>query len=245
MTPAAHHETLGAIVAARPAAARLLDRVGLDYCCHGEVAFDVACAAAGIDADALAREIETLEPEPGDDWTALSPPALADHIVATHHRFLREELPEVQALAAKVAVVHRKRHPELDEVLGLVTELRVELEPHLDEEERVLFPAIHAVFENGRHSYGFGTVAHPMRAMTDDHERAGELLAALRRVTRGYAVPDDGCASYRSLYERLEATEHDTHVHVHKENSVLFPAAERGENATTAALRGALGLSKA
>ena len=37
--------------------------------------------------------------------------------------------------------------------------------------------------------------------------------------------PADGCASYRSLYERLDAVERDTHVHIHKENHVLFPAA--------------------
>ena len=36
---------------------------------------------------------------------------------------------------------------------------------------------------------------------------------------------DDGCASYRSLYERLERLEADTHRHIHLENNVLFPAA--------------------
>ena len=40
-------------------------------------------------------------------------------------------------------------------------------------------------------------------------------------------MPADGCASYRSLYERLEALELDTHLHIHKENHVLFPAALR------------------
>jgi regulator of cell morphogenesis and NO signaling len=63
--------------------------------------------------------------------------------------------------------------------------------------------------------------------MVAEHDRAGELLARLRAATAGYAVPDDGCASYRSLYERLEELEHDTHVHIHKENHVLFPAALR------------------
>jgi regulator of cell morphogenesis and NO signaling len=61
--------------------------------------------------------------------------------------------------------------------------------------------------------------------MVIEHDRAGEVLALLRTATRDYLVPDDGCASYRSLYERLEALELDTHVHIHKENHVLFPAA--------------------
>ena len=61
--------------------------------------------------------------------------------------------------------------------------------------------------------------------MTLDHEQAGELLAQLRQVTRDFDVPADGCASYRSLYERLEHLEADTHRHIHLENNVLFPAA--------------------
>ena len=37
-------------------------------------------------------------------------------------------------------------------------------------------------------------------------------------------MPDDACASYRELYAALAAFECDTHMHVHKENNLLFPA---------------------
>ena len=58
-----------------------------------------------------------------------------------------------------------------------------------------------------------------------EHDRAGDLLAALRQATDGYAVPDDGCASYTALYARRSRSwRRDTHLHVHKENNVLFPA---------------------
>jgi regulator of cell morphogenesis and NO signaling len=60
--------------------------------------------------------------------------------------------------------------------------------------------------------------------MMREHDRAGELLAELRALTNGYRVPDDGCASYRACYEGLAGIEADTHLHVHKENNVLFPA---------------------
>ena len=59
--------------------------------------------------------------------------------------------------------------------------------------------------------------------MLAEHERAGDLLAALRGATAAYAVPDDACASYRSLYQRLEELEADTHLHIHTEQNVLFP----------------------
>jgi len=63
---------------------------------------------------------------------------------------------------------------------------------------------------------------------------SSELLAELREATGGYEVPDDGCASYRALYEGLAELEADTHLHVHKENNVLFPAVIALEHATAA-----------
>ena len=74
----------------------------------------------------------------------------------------------------------------------------------------------------------------PIRVMMMEHDRAGELLAALRERTAGYEVPDDGCASYRALYEGLAEMEADTHLHVHKENNVLFPAVIALEHAAGA-----------
>jgi regulator of cell morphogenesis and NO signaling len=61
--------------------------------------------------------------------------------------------------------------------------------------------------------------------MMQEHDYAGSLLATLRDATAGYRVPDDGCASYQSLYKRLARLEADTHMHVHVENNVLFPTA--------------------
>ena len=216
-------ETLGDLVAADPSAARVLDRFGLDFCCHGDRTLRDACAEAGIDAAAVEAELAAA-PSGGDtSWTELDPPALADHIVSVHHRYLDDELPALVALADKVLSVHGERHAELAEVSRLVVALTADLVPHLALEERATFPAIRALAAGERASH----VADAIASLSSEHEQAGELLADLRRVTGGYAVPDDGCASYRSLYERLEALELDTHLHIHKENHVLFPAALR------------------
>jgi regulator of cell morphogenesis and NO signaling len=91
-------------------------------------------------------------------------------------------------------------------------------------EERVLFPAIRTLIA-GPATFPFGSIGNPIRMMTIEHDRVGALLAQLRAVTGGYRVPADGCASYRSLYERLAHLEHDTHLHVFEENHLLFPRA--------------------
>ena len=217
-------DTIGDLVTRRPGAAAVLDRFGLDYCCHGERTLDEACALAGVGVAAVGEALAADVEDGADSWASLDPPALADHIVTVHHRYLQAELPLLDALAEKVLAVHGDRHPELAEVQRLVSAVRVDLEPHLLKEERVLFPAIAALLA-GRRDVPFGAIDDPIRTMTVEHEQAGALLAELRTTTGGYRVPDDGCASYRSLYERLEHLELDTHVHIHKENHVLFPAA--------------------
>ena len=112
----------------------------------------------------VAAKFADLDVEGDTTWTTLDAPALAEHIVATHHRYLWEELPLLEALAAKVLAVHGERHPELSEVHELVMAVRADLEPHLQKEERVLFPAI-AALAGGQREFAFGSVANPIRMM--------------------------------------------------------------------------------
>lgn len=218
--------SLGDLVAERPSAARVLERHGLDYCCNGHRSLAEASASAGVDPLAIAAELAEIADDPGDDVAGLGPVALVDHILATHHAYLHEELPLLDALAAKVWGVHGSRHSELERVAELVVEIRAELEPHLAKEEQVLFPAIKAMAD-GQHEFAFGSVANPIRVLMLEHDRAGDLLRQLRMAGRDFRVPDDGCASYRQLYERLETLELDTHRHIHLENNVLFPTVLR------------------
>lgn len=224
MTIATGSSNLGTLVAGNPAYARVLDRFGLDYCCHGDRPLDAACADAGIDADVVGAALSSVIEEGDAAWAELDLEGLVEHLISTHHAYLHEELPAVAALAEKVRQVHRARHAELDEVAALVDALREDLEPHLAKEERILFPAIRALVA-GQRSFPFGTVANSIRVMAAEHDRAGELLTRLRAATGGYTVPADGCASYAALYQRLEALELDTHLHVLKENHTLFPSA--------------------
>jgi sulfate-transporting ATPase len=224
--PETSRPTLGEIVAANPAAARTLDRLGLDYCCHGRRRLDEACVDAGLDPVAVAAELEVVPVEGDRTWTTLEPPALVDHIETTHHRYLQAELPLLEALATKVFSVHGGPHPELSDVKALVGAIRTELESHLRDEEELLFPAVRKWSAGERH-FSFGSLPELVKTMEAEHDQAGDLLTALRRATAAYEVPADACASYRSLFERLAALELDTHLHVHKENHALFPAVLR------------------
>lgn len=231
-----HDPTLAELVTARPSAARVLERHGLDYCCGGGRRLRSACSDLAVDPDAVLAEIVRLPPEREPDWAAFGPVEMVDHLEATHHRYLHDELPRLDALAAKVHGVHGDRHPELAGVLATYRALRADLEPHLATEERVLFPMVRdlaaADAAPGPHR---GSVGHPVRVMLAEHDRAGELLARLRALTGGYAPPADACASYTALYAGLAQLESDIHLHVHKENNVLFPAVLAIEHRSAAA----------
>lgn len=56
-----------------------------------------------------------------------------------------------------------------------------------------------------------------------------DLLRQLRSLTHSYTPPADGCGSYVALVAGFETMEADTHLHMHKENNRLFPAAIAAE----------------
>ena len=222
---------LSDVVTAHPHLALELERRSLDYCCHGDRTLADACRAVGLDPTVVADELRAVVgASVPESWTELDPASLADHIERVHHRSLWEELPRLDTLLDKVVTVHGPRHPELERVARTFAALRAELEPHLMKEERVLFPMIHELTgATTRPTFHCGRIANPISMMTLEHERAGELLEELRVITDGYRVPADGCSSFRALYDGLARLEADTHLHIHKENNVLFPAVVRVE----------------
>jgi regulator of cell morphogenesis and NO signaling len=174
--------------------------------------------------DVLARlaDAEAAPLTDSRDWAKESLTALARHIVAAYHEPLREELPHLEAMAAKVASVHGAGAPYLSRVKAIVLELSAELRSHMQKEEIVLFPAIEALESQSK---GVMPLNAPITVMEDEHDYAGALLAELRAITRGYEVPDWGCGTFQALYRGLDELESMMHVHIHLENNILFPRA--------------------
>jgi regulator of cell morphogenesis and NO signaling len=219
--------TIAEIAAALPSSVRVFQRHGIDFCCGGKKPIADACRDRGLTFAAIVNEIEeTAASRRGSDrdWSGDTLAALIGHIVAAYHEPLREELPRLEAMAAKVSRAHGSKDPRLVRLCGLVAELAADLHAHMQKEERVLFPSIDAV-EAGRRPVM--RIDRPIGVMEDEHDRAGALLADLRETTDGYEPPEWGCATLRALYHGLAELEADMHVHVHLENNLLFPRALR------------------
>ncbi|MCO6455788.1 MAG: iron-sulfur cluster repair di-iron protein [Pirellulaceae bacterium] len=227
--------TVGRWVAERPNTSRVFEALQIDYCCGGNQPLGQACAERRLDAGQVLRQLEQAAEaaagEPAERWGDRSLAELCDHIERTHHAYLKEELPRLQAMIGKVVAAHAANHPELAEVQQAFADLQAELGPHMFKEERILFPAIRQLEQSASQlALPFGTVANPIRMMEHEHDNAGTALSRMRRATSGYRAPADACNTYRALLDGLARLELDMHQHVHKENNILFPRAIEREH---------------
>lgn len=228
--------TVGAIVAADFRTAEVFERFGIDFCCGGGQSLADACYDVSAEVDDVLRALEALPPQQpaSDDVTEWPVDRLAEHIVTTHHAYVREALPTITRYLAKLVDVHGARHPELQRVASHFERLGGDLELHMMKEEQVLFPYVMELAGSaagGRHVPSpFGTVENPIRMMRREHREAADELDAIRTLTNGYAPPEDGCTTYRVCLSELQRFEQDLHRHVHLENNVLFPKAIALEN---------------
>jgi regulator of cell morphogenesis and NO signaling len=227
--------TVRDVVLELPQATRVFEKLKIDYCCGGDTPLGEACATAGIDVGNLeqlldeARKAE-VQGSSALDFQTATLSELIGYILEKHHVYTKTEMARLEPLTEKVIGAHGENHPELHQLGEVFQRVCADLKPHMFKEEQVLFPYI---LEMERASLQdrpapvppFGTVNNPVRMMMKEHDTVGELLRELRGLSSNYAVPPDGCISYQTLYQALEAFEQDLHEHIHLENNILFPRA--------------------
>lgn len=224
---------IGRVVAERPKSARLFERLGLDYCCGGDRPLKIACAEEGLDATTLIRMMEAevksgkqnASEEETRDWRTAPFADLIDHIVDTHHDYLRRNLPQIEELLEKVAHVHGTTDPWISSVKEVFDDLRPSIEAHIEKEEQIVFPFIRECVNGGPGSEPDALGGDPIALMEEEHDETGAALKRIRTLSRDFTPPQGACDSFRKVIDWLEQLETDTHQHVHKENSILFPRA--------------------
>lgn len=202
-----------------PGATRIFHQHRLDFCCGGQRSLAEACAAKGLDVQAVLAELNqaAARPAEGEDWTQRPLPALIDHILGRFHEPLRTQVPELERMAARVEAVHADK-PDCPRGLAAhLAAVREALELHMQKEEQVLFPMI--ARGHGAHA------AAPVSVMEREHDEHAESLRRTRELTGDMVPPPHACTTWRALYAGLEALERELMEHIHLENNVLFPRA--------------------
>lgn len=227
--------SVGELVVEKPSRSRVLEGFKIDYCCGGKMKLSDACVRAGVSSDVVvAALVESDRDGNGNaelDWSDESLSALIDHILTAHHAYLRRELPRLSEMAARVARAHGQRSLWVIECRQVLAELRTELESHMMKEEQLLFPMIRQLeAANAAPSFHYGNLQNPIRVMEHEHDDAGNALARLRNLTQGFRPPDDACNTFRAWLDGLSELESDLHEHIHEENNILFPRAQKRES---------------
>ncbi|WP_428267665.1 iron-sulfur cluster repair protein YtfE [Haliangium sp.] len=215
-------QTLGDLVTAFPAAAKVLHQYRLDYCCGGKQSLREACASEHVDPEAVLRDIEAAATESPDDarWDQRPLDELIQHILDRYHAPLRSELPRLIDLARRVERVHADKPDCPAGLTDLLVDIHAAVLNHLGKEEQILFPVILA---------GHGQAAHmPVQVMLQEHEDHGQNLQRIRDLTGDLTTPAHACASWRELYRALSELEVELMDHIHLENNILFPRALAG-----------------
>lgn len=222
-------EKIGDIVSRFPKASEIFKAYNIDFCCGGDRPLSQAMEEQHLNQrevlDKLEEKYEELRNMQLEeiDFRKLSMTELIDHIMNTHHVFVKTELPRISDLIVKILRVHSVEHgQDLLQVHKLFSNLRMEMEQHLIKEEEILFPKIKE-YEQNPSDQLLAEITSVMEETENEHDGAGDLIKSLRKVTNGFTAPNDGCTTFALTYKKLEEFESDLFQHIHLENNILFP----------------------
>lgn len=217
---------ISTIAASYPAAVRMLEALGIDYCCGGKRTLVEAAAGIGMPVDRLIAILNTTmnQEEHAEgrtrDWQTAPLDELMTHILQTHHSYLRRELPRLDEMLQKVERAHGAVHGDvLTPLAQTFRTLAADIAEHLTKEEHDTFPAIARLMSGVCEESVLRTVAE----LEHEHDDAGTKLEAMRVITHEYLLPRDACTTFGTLYTGLQELERDLHQHIHLENNILFP----------------------
>ena len=213
-----------------PAAISILEQFEIDLCAWGDKPLGEACASLQLSADQIQEKLDALMIAEGGarDSASLSLTQLIQRIVRVHHRRVRQDLPALARMAAKLASRHSRQNTSFASIAHCIQALHTDLLSHIAKEEQVLFPFIAAMEEEGDAPYRAGhtcipSVRQPIAKMIQEHAAANKALDELRERTCSFSPPAEACATQRALYGGLRNFEEDLREHIHLENDILFP----------------------
>lgn len=224
--------TIGDLVTNDFRKAEVFKKYGLDFCCGGKKTLTKACKEKGLDVVQIEKELHEIDitTNTTHDYNTWDIGFLAEYILNTHHKYVKQAIPVIYEYTQKVASVHGENHPEAVKIAEKFLIIADELNRHMRKEEEILFPYIKQLAEakNNGMKIGpspFGTVGNPINLMEQEHELVGELFHDISELSSNYTPPADACTTYKLSYAKLKEFEDDLHQHIHLENNILFPKA--------------------
>lgn len=227
-------QTLAHIVTTNHFAVPVLEKYHLDFCCKGKRTLAEACTEKGLSLEMICEELDkstTTSQQNKMPFPEMTAEQLISFILIHHHFYVKQSMPTILGHLEKVASKHGDRFPYMVEVLNIFKEINDDMTAHMMKEEMILFPRIKEVETlhqaNQNNNLTAGYISAPIQVMELEHDHAGELLYRIRELTNTYSPPEDACTTFQVSLAELKEFEEDLHRHVHLENNLLFPLAEK------------------
>ncbi len=220
-------KTLSEIVTDHYETARVFEKYNLDFCCKGNRSLLSACEEKNLPIEAILEDLSQVLSfdEHGKAFDQMTLTEISAYIVRVHHTYVKLNSPLLLNYLLKVATKHGERFPYMKKVYLLFAELLEELMEHMAKEETVLFPQIALLESDPGQMTTSPLLDEPIDVMKLEHDRAGNLISEIRKLTNDFEAPEQACTTFRLSLDSLKAFEEDLHKHVHLENNILFPKA--------------------
>ena len=213
-------------------ASEVLEKYNINFFNKGNITLSEALNGSGLDLENLIAELKTsLEGENDNpQFNDFSIDSLIKFIKDVHHEYIRNTFPVMNSLTNEISVTQKNPSLELLKLVELYESLKEELEIHIQKEEKMIFPYLSDLLEKKNRSLTFeappfGSIVNLLEVMGKEHNKSGEILNEMKKITNNYSVPENAGMSVKVLYNELNKFEKDLHHHIHLENNILFPKA--------------------
>jgi regulator of cell morphogenesis and NO signaling len=214
--------------------ANVFKKYGIDFCFDGKISIKKACLKNDVDYEHLKHELNDLDIKTNflNDFNKWGLDFLMIFIIHIHHRYVKMNIPILKIYGDKAVKNQGKEYKELLEINKLIIKFSDELIAHMKKEETIVFPFIKALFNaNKEHTTislsSFDSLNHPIKMMEEYHDKAGDILKQISKLSNKYNAPEDASLAFKKLYNKLQEFEDNLYNHVHLENNILFPKAKK------------------
>lgn len=207
-------------------------KYGIDYCCGGKMPLQMACNIHGLDIDVIKNEltdiVRNLQVSTTTNFKEWGTDFLVDYLINVHHSYLFKTFPDLIETVERFVNGHQAKYPFLGQLLETVYKLRDDLLPHLEHEEKIIFPYIKQIAHAYENSESYAsllvkTLRKPVEAMMmQEQEYISDYLYILRDLTNNYTPPPNACISHKVSFLKLKELDDDLVQHLFLENEILF-----------------------
>ena len=211
--------SVGNIATQLPGASAVLFEHKINFCCDGNKQLMDVVRKKNIDEAAINQALTQLADKNTQttDYDSLSNTALIEHIFVRYHQVHRAQLSELIRLAQRVEHVHEQNSKCPLGLAAHLTELKAELESHMQKEEDILFPMLCQEFAP--------MVSGPISVMKEEHIEHMQGIEKIYSLTNDVSLHAGACNTWTALYLGLQEFITDLNLHIHIENEILFKRA--------------------